>query len=125
MLVGSYSSLSHCLLNLIKNAREAMQDGGTIHVLWEGNDSRATVTVRDHGAGIPEEDMAQIFEPFFSTKKQGTGPGPGDGARDSHPALGHGGNSLDGGHGDVGIARVAAGRYCRAARPGDQGEGRA
>jgi len=72
---GSYSSLSHCLLNLIKNAREAMPDGGTVHVLWEGTETRAVVTVRDHGAGIPEEDMARIFEPFFSTKKQGTGLG--------------------------------------------------
>jgi len=75
LLVGSYSSLSHCLLNLIKNAREAMPDGGTIHVLWEGTETRAAVTVRDHGGGIPEEDMAHIFEPFFSTKKQGTGLG--------------------------------------------------
>ena len=75
MLVGSYSSLSHCLLNLIKNAREAMPDGGTVHVLWEGDDARAVVTVRDHGSGISEQDMAHIFEPFFSTKKQGTGLG--------------------------------------------------
>jgi len=67
-VTGSYSSLSHCLLNLIKNARESMPEGGTIHVLWEG-------TVRDHGAGISEQDMAHIFEPFFSTKKQGTGLG--------------------------------------------------
>jgi nitrogen-specific signal transduction histidine kinase/CheY-like chemotaxis protein len=74
-LVGSYSSLSHCLLNLIKNAREAMPDGGTVQVLWEGTETRATVTVSDHGAGIPEQDMARIFEPFFSTKKQGTGLG--------------------------------------------------
>ena len=72
---GSYSSLSHCLLNLIKNARESMPDGGTIHVIWEGTESRAIVTVRDHGAGISEKDMAHIFEPFFSTKKQGTGLG--------------------------------------------------
>ena len=75
LLVGSYSSLSHCLLNLIKNAREAMPDGGTVHVLWEGTETRATLTVRDHGGGIPEKDMAHIFEPFFSTKKQGTGLG--------------------------------------------------
>ncbi len=74
-VVGSYSSLSHCLLNLIKNAREAMPDGGTVQVLWEGNDTRATVTVSDHGAGISEADMAHIFEPFYSTKKQGTGLG--------------------------------------------------
>jgi signal transduction histidine kinase/CheY-like chemotaxis protein len=75
MVVGSFSSLSHCLLNLIKNAREAMPDGGTIHVLWEGNDTTSTVTVRDHGAGIAEQDLAHIFEPFYSTKKQGTGLG--------------------------------------------------
>jgi signal transduction histidine kinase/CheY-like chemotaxis protein len=75
MLVGSYSSLSHCVLNLIKNAREAMPDGGTIQVLWEGNETRAVVTVRDHGPGISEADMAHIFEPFYSTKKQGTGLG--------------------------------------------------
>jgi signal transduction histidine kinase/CheY-like chemotaxis protein len=74
-LVGSFSSLSHCLLNLITNAREAMPDGGTVQVLWEGTETRAAVTVRDHGAGIPEQDMAHIFEPFFSTKKQGTGLG--------------------------------------------------
>jgi len=75
IVVGCYSSLSHCLLNLIKNAREAMPEGGTIHVDWEGNDSMTIVTVRDHGAGIPEADLTHIFEPFFSTKKQGTGLG--------------------------------------------------
>jgi signal transduction histidine kinase/CheY-like chemotaxis protein len=74
-VTGSYSSLSHCLLNLIKNARESMPEGGTVHVLWEGTETRAMVTVRDHGAGISEQDMAHIFEPFFSTKKQGTGLG--------------------------------------------------
>jgi len=75
MVVGSYSSLSHCLLNLIKNAREAMPEGGTIHITWEGTDSMAIIAVRDHGPGIPEADLAHIFEPFFSTKKQGTGLG--------------------------------------------------
>lgn len=75
MVVGSYSSLSHCLLNLIKNARESMPDGGTIHVLWEGTANKAIVTVRDHGAGISEHDMEHIFEPFYSTKKHGTGLG--------------------------------------------------
>jgi signal transduction histidine kinase/CheY-like chemotaxis protein len=75
LVVGSYSSLSHCLLNLIKNAREAMPDGGTIHILWEGSDTMANVTVRDHGAGISEQDIAHLGEPFYSTKKQGTGLG--------------------------------------------------
>jgi signal transduction histidine kinase/CheY-like chemotaxis protein len=74
-VTGSYSSLSHCLLNLIKNAREAMPGGGTVHIHWEGTDTMAKVTVQDSGAGVSEEDMAHIFEPFFSTKKQGTGLG--------------------------------------------------
>ena len=75
MVVGSYSSLSHCVLNLIKNAREAMPEGGTINVLWEGDHETAAITVADTGAGISEEDMARLFQPFFSTKKQGTGLG--------------------------------------------------
>lgn len=75
VVAGSYSSLSHCLLNLIKNAREAMPEGGTIQILWEGDETTSMVTVRDHGSGISEEDLARIFEPFFSTKKQGTGLG--------------------------------------------------
>ena len=52
-----------------------MPEGGTIHVIWEGSATNASVTVRDHGAGISEQDMAHIFEPFYSTKKQGTGLG--------------------------------------------------
>jgi signal transduction histidine kinase/FixJ family two-component response regulator len=75
MVVGSYSSLSHCVLNLIKNAREAMPEGGTINVLWEGDNDTAVITVADTGSGISEEDMARLFQPFFSTKKQGTGLG--------------------------------------------------
>ena len=75
MVNGSYSSLSHCILNLIKNAREAMREGGPIHILWEGDESEAVITVRDQGSGISEENMAHIFEPFFSTKTQGTGLG--------------------------------------------------
>jgi CheY-like chemotaxis protein len=75
VVVGSYPSLSHCVLNLIKNAREAMSEGGTINLLWEGDETNAMLTVRDHGTGIPEQDLAHIFEPFFSTKKQGTGLG--------------------------------------------------
>jgi signal transduction histidine kinase/FixJ family two-component response regulator len=75
MVVGSYSSLSHCVLNLIKNAREAMPEGGTINILWEGDNETAVVTVADTGSGISEENLARLFQPFFSTKKQGTGLG--------------------------------------------------
>lgn len=72
---GCYASLSHSLLNLIKNAREAMPDGGTIEILWQGSLDTACLTVKDTGVGIPEEDILKIFEPFYSTKKKGTGLG--------------------------------------------------
>ncbi|PTX99561.1 hypothetical protein DB346_17140 [Verrucomicrobia bacterium LW23] len=74
-VTGCYSSLSHCLLNLIKNAREAMPDGGIIHILWEPTATHARLSVKDTGVGITPEDMANIGQPFFSTKKQGTGLG--------------------------------------------------
>ncbi|HSI87198.1 MAG: ATP-binding protein [Candidatus Methylacidiphilales bacterium] len=74
-VTGCYSSLSHCLLNLIKNAREAMPDGGAIHILWEPLPTHAKLRVKDTGTGIRPEDLANIGQPFFSTKKQGTGLG--------------------------------------------------
>lgn len=74
-VVGCFSSLSHCLLNLIKNGSEAMPEGGTIQVLWEGSPNMAKLTVRDQGGGIPQQDLQHIFEPFYSTKKKGTGLG--------------------------------------------------
>jgi signal transduction histidine kinase len=75
MVDGCYSSLSHCLLNLIKNAREALPAGGGIHLRYLGDEATVRIEVRDDGKGIPEGDLPRIFEPFFSTKKQGTGLG--------------------------------------------------
>jgi signal transduction histidine kinase/CheY-like chemotaxis protein len=72
---GCYASLCHCLLNLLKNARDAMAGGGKIAILWEGTDSQACLTVRDHGVGIAPELLSRICEPFYSTKKNGTGLG--------------------------------------------------
>ncbi len=74
-VVACFSSLSHCLLNLIKNAREAMPNGGNVSVLWKGDETTANVTVQDQGIGMAPETLKHIFEPFFSTKKQGTGLG--------------------------------------------------
>lgn len=72
---GCYSSISHCLLNLLKNAREAMPRGGKVQIHWEGNDQIARLVIRDNGVGISKEDLSQIFQPFYSTKKSGTGLG--------------------------------------------------
>lgn len=87
------SSTESALLNLILNARDAMQDGGqltietaNIHLgpedalpLAENLEPGKYVmlAVRDTGQGIPENSLAQIFEPFYSTKPPGAGTGLG------------------------------------------------
>jgi iron only hydrogenase large subunit-like protein/nitrogen-specific signal transduction histidine kinase len=65
------------LTNLIKNAVDAMPSGGRIDIILEDNIGDVTITVRDNGVGIKEEDRAKIFEPFFTTKGIGHGTGLG------------------------------------------------
>ena len=64
-------------LNLLINACEAMEEGGTLTIRsdYDPDANTVTVSVRDTGVGIPEEDLERIFDPFFSTKKKGTGLG--------------------------------------------------
>ena len=64
------SQVQQVLLNLIINARQAMQDGGQLVVSVSSNtdDNMAEILVSDTGSGISEEKLQRIFEPFFSTK---------------------------------------------------------
>jgi len=80
-------SLSECLsdpkrlkqifINLVKNAVEAMEDGGSLTVKSEyiRSDSSLRFTVSDTGKGIEQEKLQRIGEPFFTTKEKGTGLG--------------------------------------------------
>ena len=66
------------LLNLIVNARQVMESGGTLTVGVRSNaeSGHAEISVRDTGCGIPAEKLRRIFEPFFTTKtadQQGQG----------------------------------------------------
>ncbi|MFO0547892.1 MAG: ATP-binding protein [Polyangiaceae bacterium] len=66
------------LLNLVRNAREAMSDGGSLRVVVRAArppDSLVEFVIEDTGPGIPEDVRASIFDPFFTTKQRGTGLG--------------------------------------------------
>lgn len=69
------NQIQQALVNLIKNAMQAMTKGGTLTVqTGEGSDG-VWVSVADTGSGIPQEQVARIFEPFYTTKKKGSGLG--------------------------------------------------
>jgi iron only hydrogenase large subunit-like protein/nitrogen-specific signal transduction histidine kinase len=65
------------MTNLIKNAIDAMTEGGTINITLEDTLSDIIIIISDTGTGIKEEDRAKIFEPFFTTKGIGHGTGLG------------------------------------------------
>lgn len=74
---GVTDELRRCLVNLIKNGKEAMENGGTITLKTQHlpEKKQVQITVSDTGSGISEENLANIFAPNFSTKTSGTGLG--------------------------------------------------
>lgn len=74
-LVGHYEPLRRAFANLYRNAAEAMRGRGTIDVTVTGDGAGLAVTIADHGSGIPLELRHRIFEPYFTTKADGTGLG--------------------------------------------------
>ncbi|HEY3816432.1 MAG TPA: ATP-binding protein [Polyangiaceae bacterium] len=83
------AQLRQALLNLLRNAREAMPEGGPIEVRVEAGGMSVIIDVDDRGGGIPEPIRARVFDPFFSTKGEGTGLGL---AITRHIVEAHGGN---------------------------------
>jgi signal transduction histidine kinase len=69
------AQLRQALLNLLRNAREAMPGGGPIDVSVAAEGMGVVVDVDDRGGGVPESIRARVFDPFFSTKGEGTGLG--------------------------------------------------
>ncbi len=67
--------LKQALFNLIRNAAEAMPDGGDLWLELAAVGTELIVTVDDSGPGIPQEVRERLFEPFFTTKDHGTGLG--------------------------------------------------
>ncbi len=88
-ILADEGQIGQVIDNLVINAKQAMPGGGTIHiaaenaVVEEGDDCRipivpgkyVKIVVSDEGAGIPQEHLSRIFDPYFTTKQAGTGLG--------------------------------------------------
>jgi signal transduction histidine kinase len=69
------STLRRALLNLVQNAAEALPPGGMVILTGQGSATQVQLQVQDNGCGIPAANLAQIFEPLYTTKPGGTGLG--------------------------------------------------
>ena len=74
---GSASKLQQVFMNLILNARDAMPNGGRLTVHTRAVDTSLVIDFRDTGVGIAPENIARIYDPFFTTKEVGQGTGLG------------------------------------------------
>jgi len=72
---GEGELLEQVLLNVMLNALQAMPGGGEITVRARAGRGQVLVTIADQGEGIPPEHLVQVFEPFFTTRAQGSGLG--------------------------------------------------
>lgn len=75
VISGDEGQLKQMIFNLLKNALQAMAPGGSLTVRCFTDDEAVSLEVRDTGMGIPPEEISQIFDPFHTTKKTGTGLG--------------------------------------------------
>jgi two-component system, sporulation sensor kinase E len=69
------AQVQQVLVNLVRNAMQAMTRAGALTIQTGEGPEAVWVSVADTGKGIPEEQLNQIFEPFYTTKKKGTGLG--------------------------------------------------
>ncbi|QDU26210.1 Globin-coupled histidine kinase [Anatilimnocola aggregata] len=74
-MLGDRSQLGIVFGNLIRNARDAMPQGGTLRFYIAVESEMATIRFQDTGKGIPPEHVQHIFEPLYSTKAKGIGLG--------------------------------------------------
>ena len=74
-LQGDRDNLKIAFGNLMDNALEAMPDGGTLTLSLTAADDRVRAEVTDSGRGIPKVELANVFDPFFTSKMSGAGLG--------------------------------------------------
>jgi len=74
--MANKEKLKIAFLNIIINSVEAMTDGkGELDINIETMGASHKVSIRDNGCGIPEENLSRLFEPYFTSKRNGMGLG--------------------------------------------------
>jgi len=96
--------LNQVWTNLIDNAGDAMESGGTLTISAANDPQGVRVTISDTGSGIPPETAERIFDPFFTTKEPGKGTGLG--LHTVHTIIARIGGSIDVESGDEGTTFV-------------------
>ena len=75
IIKGDSEQIKQVFFNVIGNAADAIPDHSEIRILISGDDDFIIVQIIDHGEGIKKENASKVFEPYFTTKKQGNGIG--------------------------------------------------
>ncbi|MDE5415627.1 ATP-binding protein [Alkalihalobacterium chitinilyticum] len=74
-IAGEKQKFHQCLINLAKNAIEAMPQGGDLTVNIEQEEDKAIIRIQDSGVGMTEEQLSRLGTPYYTTKEKGTGLG--------------------------------------------------
>jgi signal transduction histidine kinase len=74
-IIGDRDKLTQVFINIIINAVQAMPEGGRLSVDVFPKEDMICLAFKDTGVGIPEEQLDQIFEPYYSVKAGGSGLG--------------------------------------------------
>ena len=79
IIFASRGKLQQVMVNLLNNAKDAFENrpGGLIQILTQTRQNHLVIEIKDNGAGIPEDCLPKLFEPFYTTKAPGKGTGLG------------------------------------------------
>ncbi len=75
LVMADRNQLKQVFFNVVKNAVEAMQPGGRLHLVTRADDDNVYLLFGDTGSGIKPDDMLRLFEPYHTTKPTGHGLG--------------------------------------------------
>lgn len=74
-VIGDYNRLVQVFINIIKNAIESIELDGCLHIKTKVVKQNIIVSIKDNGIGMSEETLSKIREPFYTTKRKGSGLG--------------------------------------------------